>query len=105
MSLLRFDASGSIHPEFGITQEQLDELTPQLEALRSEIVETDRQQYDSGDIPAEKDPLDARFFWLPEEQLAAYERDRERSELGRIFKVANGMHDEIDAVVQILASL
>ncbi|MGB0595381.1 MAG: glucose-6-phosphate isomerase [Rubripirellula sp.] len=98
MSLLRFDASGSIHPEFGITQEQLDELTPQLEALRSEMVETDRQQYDSGEIPAEKDPLDARFFWLPEEQLAAYERDRERSELGRIFKVANGMHDEIDAV-------
>lgn len=98
MSLLRFDASGSIHPEFGITQEQLDELTPQLEALRSEMVETDRQQYDSGEIPREKDPLDARFFWLPEEQLAAYERDREQSELGRIFKVANGMHDEIDAV-------
>jgi glucose-6-phosphate isomerase len=98
MSLLRFDASGSIHPEFGITQEQLDELTPQLEALRSEMVETDRQQYDSGEIPGEKDPLDARFFWLPEEQLAAYERDREQSELGRIFKVANGMHDEIDAV-------
>ncbi|MCP4889818.1 MAG: glucose-6-phosphate isomerase [Rubripirellula sp.] len=98
MSLLRFDASGSIHPEFGITQEQLDELTPQLEALRSEMVEIDRQQYDSGEIPSEKDPLDARFFWLPEEQLAAYERDREQSELGRIFKVANGMHDEIDAV-------
>ncbi|MDG2220753.1 MAG: glucose-6-phosphate isomerase [Rubripirellula sp.] len=98
MSLLRFDASGSIHPDFGITQEQLDELTPQLESLRSEMVETDRQQYDSGEIPAEKDPLDARFFWLPEEQLAAYERDRERSELGRIFQVANGMHDEIDAV-------
>ncbi|MEE2938084.1 MAG: glucose-6-phosphate isomerase [Planctomycetota bacterium] len=98
MSLLRFDASGSIHPEFGITQEQLDELTPQLDALRSEMVETDRQQYDSGEIPTEKDPLDARFFWLPEEQLAAYERDREQSELGRIFKVANGMHDEIDAV-------
>jgi glucose-6-phosphate isomerase len=98
MSLLRFDASGSIHPEFGITQEQLDELTPQLEALRSEMVEIDRQQYDCGEIPSEKDPLDARFFWLPEEQLAAYERDREQSELGRIFKVANGMHDEIDAV-------
>jgi glucose-6-phosphate isomerase len=98
MSLLRFDASGSLNPEFGITQEQLDGLTPRLEELRTEMIETDRRQYDSGDIPEGKQPLDARFFWLPEEQLAAYEKDRERSELGRIFRVANGMHDEIDAV-------
>ncbi len=70
-----------------------------LSQLRTEMVQTDRAQYDSGQIPENKQPLDARFFWLPEEQLAAYEAEREQSELGRIFKVANGMHDEIDAVV------
>ena len=98
MSLLRFDPSGSINADYGITQDQIDGSADQLTSLRSEMVETDRLQYDSGSIPAEKQPLDARFFWLPEEQLAAYEKDRKRSELGRIFKVANGIHDEIDAV-------
>lgn len=98
MSLLRFDPSGSINSEFGITQDQIDAVADQLTALQSEMVETDRSQYDSGDIPGGKQPLDARFFWLPEEQLAAYEKDRESSELGRVFKVANGLHDEIDAV-------
>jgi hypothetical protein len=99
MSLLRFDPSGSLNDEFGITPDQVSSLSGKLGDLRTEMVETDRSQYDSGEIPAEKQPLDARFFWLPEEQLAAYERDREGSELGRIFQVANGMHDQIDAVV------
>lgn len=97
MSLIQFDPSGSIHPDFGITQDQIDGLGEKLESLRDEMVTTDREQYDSGEIPDEKQPLDARFFWLPEEQLEAYEAQREASELGRIFKVANGLHDHIDA--------
>lgn len=99
MSLLRFDPSGSINDDFGITESQIEGLADKLGQLRTEMVEIDPAQYKSGDIPANKQPLDARFFWLPEEQLAAYEAHREESELGRIFKVANGMHDEIDAVV------
>ncbi len=39
--------------------------------LRSVIVEIEPKQYQSGQIAADKEPLDARFFWLPEEQLAA----------------------------------
>lgn len=81
MSLLRFDPSGSINPEFGITEDQIAGLSVDLTRLRQEMVETDRAQYDSGDVPSEKQPLDARFFWLPEEQLAAYEANREQSEL------------------------
>ena len=99
MTLLRFDASGSINDDFGLMQSQIDSIADRLLELRTELVETDYDQYQSGDIPAEKQPLDARYFWLPEEQLAAYQAEREKSELGRIFKVANGMHDEIDAVV------
>ncbi|MCG8653740.1 MAG: glucose-6-phosphate isomerase, partial [Pirellulales bacterium] len=70
MSLLRFDPSGSIHSDFGVTQDQLDALQDPLNLLRTEMVETDRQQYDRGEVPEEKVPLDARFFWLPEELLA-----------------------------------
>ena len=99
MSLLRFDPRGSIDPEFGITREQISGLAARLSGLRTELVESDPQQYASGEIPVEKQPLDARFFGLPEEQLAAYEQRRQASELGRIFSVANGLHDSLDAVV------
>ncbi len=99
MSLLRFDPSGSINGQFGVTQAQLDGLSSQLDALRMEMQKTDRHRYDSGDLPSAQQPLEARFFRLPEQQLAAYQADREKSELGRIFRVVNGMHDEIDAVL------
>ena len=98
MSLLRFDPSGSINDDFGVTQDQIDGLSDPLTELRAEMVDVDQQQYDSGQVPEAKQPLDARFFWLPEELLSDYEQDRQGSELGRIFRVANGMHDEIDAV-------
>lgn len=99
MSLLRFDPSGSINPDYGITHDQIAELAGPLADLRREMIETDQRQYESGQVPADKRPLDARFFWLPEVLLETYERDRERSELGRIFRVANGSHDLLDAVV------
>ncbi len=99
MSLLRFDPSGSFDPQWGITAAEVASLEGSLQLLRTEILEADPLQFDSGQIPEGKQPLDARFFWLPEETLANYERDREKSELGRIFKVANGIHNEIDAVV------
>lgn len=99
MKMLRFDPSGSINDDYGVTVAQLESLYPRLEELRAEMVDVDPRQYSSGDVPVEKQPLDARFFWLPEEQLEAYEKERERSELGRIFAVANSMHDRLDAVV------
>lgn len=99
MSLIRFDPSGAIHPEYGVTGEQLRQLSPRLEELRRELVEVDPAQYRSGDVPPEKQPLDARFYWLPQELLGHYEQHREASELGRIFKVANGIFQDIDAVV------
>lgn len=99
MSLLRFDPSGSIDPDFGITRDQIAGLATRLGELRTEMVETDPKEYASGEIPAAKRPLDARFFWLPEEQLGDYEKRRQASELGRIFSVANGLHDALDAVL------
>ncbi len=38
-------------------------------------------------------------FGLPEKQLADYDAIREASEVGRIFKIANTIHDRMDAVV------
>ncbi len=99
MSLLRFDPSGAIHADYGVTAEQIRELYPRLESLRRELVEVDPQQYTSGEVPEEKQPLEARFYWLPQELLEDYQARRESSELGRIFKVANTLVHDIDAVV------
>ncbi|MDC0295293.1 glucose-6-phosphate isomerase [bacterium] len=98
MISLRFDPRGSFDSEYGLSPNDVLSLGPTFDALREEMVHTDRQQYESGDVPSAKLPLDSGFFGLPEETLAAYEKDRETSELGRIFKVANTIHDEIDAV-------
>ena len=98
MELLSFDPSGAIHPEYGISQTQLDQLGYTLESLRQEVAETDREIYESGSIPEAKQPLDARFMWLPQEQLTAYEKHRDQSELGRIFKIALRLHEVVDAV-------
>ncbi|TWU57550.1 glucose-6-phosphate isomerase [Rubripirellula reticaptiva] len=83
MSLLRFDATGSISAEFGITQSQIDSLSGPLIELRDQF-----EQFD-----------ETNFFRRPENQHAAYLADREASELGKIFTVANGLHDHFDAVV------
>ncbi|MGB7328975.1 MAG: glucose-6-phosphate isomerase [Rubripirellula sp.] len=83
MSLLRFDATGSISAEFGITQSQIDSLAKPLIDLRGQF-----EQLDETD-----------FFRRPENQHAAYLAEREASELGKIFTVANGLHDHLDAVV------
>jgi len=97
MISLRFNPEGSFHPEYGIDPNDVASLDSAFGLLRSDILETDRASYESGDVPEEKQPLDSRFLWLPEETLEGYEKDREQSELGRIFKVANSIHDEIDA--------
>ena len=99
MSLLRFDASGSLDRGCGATRAELTELAPSLLKLRQELVETVGVRSDRGPISNAIRTLDAEFFRFPEETLADYERHREKSDLGRIFKVANGIHDEIDAVV------
>jgi glucose-6-phosphate isomerase len=99
MELLRFDPSGAIHQEYGITETQIEQLKPSLTQVRDVVATIDPSEYHSGRIPADKQPLDARFMWLPEEQLAAYESKRENSELGRIFKLALRLHQSVDAVV------
>lgn len=39
------------------------------------------------------------FFHLPEQQLEQYAERRGGSDLGRIFHIANGLHEHIDAIV------
>jgi glucose-6-phosphate isomerase len=98
MKLIRFDPGGALHPEYGVEQSWLDELAPRLSEIRDEIADEDPRQYASGEVPQAKQPLDARFSWLPGEILRKYREDPSGSELARIFNTANRLHDEVDAV-------
>ena len=96
---ITFDYSGSLIPENGISQSQIEALKPKLEAAREEVLKADMEQYASGNIPEEKQPLDSAFFDMPERILDAYQSDRENSELGRILKTAARLRETVDKVV------
>ena len=57
---ITFDFAGALVPEYGISEEQMERLTPQLEQAREEVIHTDLQLFASGEnIPEEKQPFDA----------------------------------------------
>jgi len=99
MKLLRFDPAGAINSDFGVTTEQLQALYPRLIQLRQEMIEVAPTTTSAESGLAEKPSLDARFYRLPQDLLEEYTRRREASELGRIFKVANSLDNDVDAVV------
>ncbi|MCA9199459.1 MAG: glucose-6-phosphate isomerase, partial [Planctomycetales bacterium] len=100
MPSLRYDYAAALLPDYGINQGDLDQLAPLLEAARNEVLQVDKQLYESkGAIPAEKQPLDAGFVEMPERILAAYRSDRQGSELGRILKTAERIRERCDRVV------
>ncbi|QDV43670.1 Glucose-6-phosphate isomerase [Stieleria neptunia] len=70
-----------------------------LETVRDQFVLGDAVDFDMDANRCPRLPTDLSFFALPEQQLLAYEKHREISELGHIFRIANGLHDFIDAVV------
>lgn len=98
--LLRFDSSAAFIPKTGLDASDVVNLAPVLEKLRDEICETDVKMF-AGEVPtpAEKQPLDAAFYLLPEQLLAAYEAQRANSELGRILAATKAMMQEVDRVV------
>jgi glucose-6-phosphate isomerase len=97
---LRFDYSGALNAQFGITQAQIDNLLPQLDAIRNEMMSTELEMLAGKQaIPAAMEPLDAGFVMMPERLLKEYEADRSGSELGRLFKRANHLHSVVDRVL------
>ncbi len=74
-------------------------LPESLESVRDQFVREHAVDFDVDANRCPRLPTDLSFFALPEQQLLAYEKHRETSELGHIFRIANGLHDFIDAVV------
>lgn len=101
MTLLKYDLAGTFAAANGISPSDISELEGSLEAARSEVLDADLAllQGDAASVPAEKQPLDAAFFELPEKILAEYAQSRETSELGRILSTAQRLRESVDRVV------
>lgn len=100
MTLLNYDLAGTFSAKGGITAGDMKELESAMSAARHEVLETDLALLASGtNIPAEKVPLDAAFFEMPEKILASYASERESSELGRILATASRLRETVDRVV------
>ncbi|MEM8678357.1 MAG: glucose-6-phosphate isomerase [Planctomycetota bacterium] len=98
--LLRYDWSGVQLADHGLPPEALRDHASALKAARAEVIETDLALYaGSSPIPVEKKPLDAGFIEMPARMLAAYESQREESELGRILTTAKRLRETVDRVV------
>ncbi len=96
---LSVDLSGCWLDGHGITQAQFSQLAERLENARDETTVTDVQLMQSGQIPVEKQPLDGRFYQLPELLLEGYREAGSSSELARILSAARQLQDSSEAVV------
>ncbi len=97
---LRFDPSGAYLEKYGVTKSDVLKLAKELEAIRDRLIGSELEMLAGRQpIPDAMQPLDVGFYTLPGRLLSEHESDRQRSELGRLFKVANRMHASVDRVV------
>lgn len=97
---LRFDPSGSFNDTHGVNKSDVDKLAAELGKVRDAMIGQELDML-AGKIPTPESmqPLDVGFFTLPDRLLKEYEADRQGSELGRLFKVANRIQSLADRVV------
>ncbi|MEX2171548.1 MAG: glucose-6-phosphate isomerase [Pirellulales bacterium] len=99
MSTLRYDPAGAMFQPGGLTPQDLSALAPRLQTARDEVL-ADAELWASVNIvPAEKQPLDAGFHYLPERLLADLADNGAASELARIRATADRLAAEVDRFV------
>lgn len=99
-SLITFDPAGCFLPQYGLRPDDLIDVAPRLEAARRIVLEEDPRQYAHPEtIATDKQPLDAAFFPLPEELLAAYRALGGASEVGQILEASRQLSELVDRVV------
>ncbi len=97
---LRFDPSGAYIEKHGVSKAEVQQLAKQLESVRDAMIGPELEMLAGRKtIPESMQPLDVGFYTLPSRLLGEYESNRQESELGRLFKVANRMHAAVDRVV------
>ncbi|MCH8921943.1 MAG: glucose-6-phosphate isomerase [Planctomycetes bacterium] len=96
---IQYDPAAAIIPQHGLAADDLAKLAPRLEIARAEVLADAELWSTGGEVPSEKQPLDAGFMELPQRLLAEYRERREASELGRILGTASRLRESVDRVV------
>lgn len=97
--MISYDPSGVLLPDHGLSADDLPGLTPQLNAARDEVLADAKLWAEGGDIPSDKQPLDAGFHLLPNRLLDEYRDKGAESEVGRILATADRLAAAVDRVV------
>ena len=97
--LISFDPQGVFFEPYGIKKSQFVGLSDSLTKARSTMLREDLQQYESGEIPPNRQPLDAGFMEMPERILADYRANQTSSELGQILETSHRIQQSVDRVV------
>ena len=85
---IQYDPAAAVIAEHGLAPGDLAKLAPRLDAARAEVLADAELWSSGGEVPTEKQPLDAGFMELPERLLAEYRERRDESEhfcSGEIF--------------------
>jgi len=101
MEPISYDPAAVLAASHGLKAEYLEQLAPKLEAAREETLSDVELFHSGGEVPAEKQPLDAAFIDLPDRLLAEYREKREQSELGQILAAAARIAESADRVVSL----
>ncbi|MCI0333889.1 MAG: glucose-6-phosphate isomerase [Planctomycetes bacterium] len=97
--LIDYDPTGVFLERGGIRRDALAALGPRLAAARDEVLADARLWERGGPVPVEKEPLDTRFFELPERLLAEFASNGPASELARLRASADRLAQAVDSVV------
>ena len=97
MTTIVYDPTG-VFIERGISPSDLQQLGSRLDAARSEVLHEAELWAEGKPVPAEKQPLDAGFFELPERLLSETSQG-DSSEIARVRACADRMARQVDSVV------
>lgn len=97
--MIRYNPQGVYLPEHGLSPNDLAGLAPRIVAARDEVLADARLWASAGEVPTDRQPLDAGFFELPERLLADYRELGPESEVGRIQLAADRLATSVDRVV------
>lgn len=99
MTLISYDPAGVFLKSGGISPDDLTALGPRLEAARDEALADAALWASGGQVPPEKEPLDAGFLELPERLLTELRDRSSSSEVGRLMATADRLDGALGSVV------
>ena len=97
--LISYDPAGVMLADHGLTTDDLPAVAEKLNAARDQVLADAQLWAVGGDVPSEKEPLDAGFHELPNRLLAEYRETGADSEIGRILATADRIAAAVDRVV------